>query len=147
MICLFLPSKFTVSVSVLLFHYVLPLSQSSCLFLCLLFLLSSSYFNLSSKVSSIDLKQNLTLTLKNIYLFSYLFGCTRSQLWHVRSSSLTRDQTWAPCIRSAESQPLDHQGSPSNSVLIVTSGFLSSHFSDKHKYFSPEKPFFYTIQA
>ena len=147
MICLFLPSKFTVSVSVLLFHYVLPLSQSSCLFLFLLFLLSSSYFNLSSKVSSIDLKQNLTLTLKNIYLFSYLFGCTRSQLWHVRSSSLTRDQTWAPCIRSAESQPLDHQGSPSNSVLIVTSGFLSSHFSDKHKYFSPEKPFFYTIQA
>ena len=147
MICLFLPSKFTVSVSVLLFHYVLPLSQSSCLFLFLLFLLSSSYFNLSSKVSSIDLKQNLTLTLKKIYLFSYLFGCTRSQLWHVRSSSLTRDQTWAPCIRSAESQPLDHQGSPSNSVLIVTSGFLSSHFSDKHKYFSPEKPFFYTIQA
>ena len=147
MICLFLPSKFTVSVSVLLFHYVLPLSQSSCLFLFLLFLLSSSYFNLSSKVSSIDLKQNLTLTLKKIYLFSYLFGCTRSQLCHVRSSSLTSDQTWAPCIRSAESQPLDHQGSPSNSVLIVTSGFLSSHFSDKHKYFSPEKPFFYTIQA
>ena len=31
---------------------------------------------------------------------------------HAGSSSPTRDQTWAPCIRSAESYPLDHQGSP-----------------------------------
>ena len=37
----------------------------------------------------------------NIYLFIYLFGCTRSLLWHtgslvvvVGSSSLTRDQPW-----------------------------------------------------
>ena len=34
------------------------------------------------------------------------------KLWHVGSSSLTRDGTWAPCIRSKESYPLDHQGSP-----------------------------------
>ena len=31
---------------------------------------------------------------------------------HVGSSSLTRDQTWSPCIGSAESYPLRHQGSP-----------------------------------
>ena len=31
---------------------------------------------------------------------------------HVGSSSPTRDRTWAPCIGSAESYPLDHQGSP-----------------------------------
>ena len=29
------------------------------------------------------------------------------------SSSLTRDQTQAPCVGSVESEPLDHQGSPS----------------------------------
>ena len=34
-----------------------------------------------------------------------------SQLWHAGSSSLTGDQTQAPCTGSAESQPLDHQGS------------------------------------
>ena len=28
------------------------------------------------------------------------------------SSSLTRDQSQAPCIGGPESQPLDHQGSP-----------------------------------
>ena len=33
-------------------------------------------------------------------------------LWHMGSSSLTRDQTQAPCTGSPESQPLDHQGSP-----------------------------------
>ena len=30
----------------------------------------------------------------------------------VGSSSLTKDQTWAPCIGSVASQPLDHQESP-----------------------------------
>ena len=44
--------------------------------------------------------------------FIYLFGCSGSQLQHVGSSSLTRDQTWAPCAGSSESQLLDHQGSP-----------------------------------
>ena len=37
----------------------------------------------------------------NVYF--YLFGCTGSWLNHVGSSSLTRDQTWGPCIGSAES--------------------------------------------
>ena len=69
------------------------------------------------------------------FLFSYLVSCTRLQLqqagslvaargllscgmrtlscgMHVGSSSLTRDQTWTPCIGSVESHPLCHQGSP-----------------------------------
>ena len=33
---------------------------------------------------------------------------------HAGSSSPTGDRTWAPCIGSAESYPLDHQGSPKN---------------------------------
>ena len=33
---------------------------------------------------------------------------------HVGSNSLTRDRTWAPCVGSAESYPLCHQGSPQN---------------------------------
>ena len=35
-----------------------------------------------------------------------------SQLQHMASSSLPRDGTWAPCIGSVESCPLDHQGNP-----------------------------------
>ena len=39
-----------------------------------------------------------------LFIFIFLkFGNARSLLWHVGSSSLTRDQTWAPCIGSAES--------------------------------------------
>ena len=37
---------------------------------------------------------------------------TLSCSMHVGSSSLTRDRTLAPCIGSAKSYPLDHQGSP-----------------------------------
>ena len=37
-----------------------------------------------------------------------LFSCSM----HAGSSSLTRDRTPAPCIRSVESSSLDHQGSP-----------------------------------
>ena len=46
------------------------------------------------------------------FLFIYLFGCTGSCLQHVGSSSLTREWTWVSWIRSAQSQSLDHQGSP-----------------------------------
>ena len=38
--------------------------------------------------------------------------CKLSRSMHVGSSSPTRDWTWAPCIRSMESYPLDHEGSP-----------------------------------
>ena len=41
---------------------------------------------------------------------------TLSCSMHAGSSSLTRDQTWAPCIGSTESYPLDHQGSPYNLI-------------------------------
>ena len=41
----------------------------------------------------------------------YLFGCAGSYLWHVGSSSLTRDWTPAP-LRWKQSWPLDHEGSP-----------------------------------
>ena len=44
------------------------------------------------------------------------FSCgmrTLSCSMQVGSSSPTRDRTWAPCIGSAESYPLDHQQSPS----------------------------------
>ena len=33
-------------------------------------------------------------------------------------SSLTRARTWAPCVWSSESQPLDHHGSPLRQLLI-----------------------------
>ena len=58
--------------------------------------------------------------------FIYLFGCAGSQLrrtgsslQHEGSCSLTRDRTWAPCIGSVASQPLDHQGSPRRSILLT----------------------------
>ena len=36
-------------------------------------------------------------------IFIYLFGCARSSLQHVGSSSLTRVPTQGPCIGSTES--------------------------------------------
>ena len=42
---------------------------------------------------------------------------------HVGSSSLTRDQTQAPCIGSAESYPLDHQGSPKTDAFETTTNY------------------------
>ena len=42
---------------------------------------------------------------------------TLSCSMHVGSSSLTKDRTLAPCIGSAESYPLRHQGSPNNPFL------------------------------
>ena len=82
----------------------------------------------------------LLLILK--YLFTYLFvwlhqvlvaahrifiaacrifqlWCTNSWLWPVASSSLTRDQTRAPCIGSVEPQLLDHQGSPQVYIFFL----------------------------
>ena len=50
-------------------------------------------------------------------------GHTNSQLLPVGTSSLTRDQTQAPCIGSAESQPLDHQGSPYSILNTSISSF------------------------
>lgn len=38
-----------------------------------------------------------------ILIYTYLFGCTASLLRHVKSSSLTKDQTWAPYVGIMES--------------------------------------------
>ena len=53
------------------------------------------------KCSVMGLKRfwNNLIRNRNCYLFfKYLFFCTWSCLWHVGSSSMTRDWTWAPCI-------------------------------------------------
>ena len=49
----------------------------------------------------------------------YSPGCAGSELQHVGSSSLTRDQTQASCIGSSDSLLLDHQGSPSLYFLML----------------------------
>ena len=63
----------------------------------------------------------------NIYLFIWLHhvlfavgSIFNHFLWHVGSSSLTRDQTSNPCSGSSESEPLDHQGSPTINELLLT---------------------------
>ena len=52
-----------------------------------------------------------------------LFNCG-----HVGSSSLIRDETQAPCIGSAESQSLDHQGCPRTTIFF----FLRSLFKNQN---------------
>ena len=46
------------------------------------------------------------------FLKNYLFVWLQWVLVHARPSSSTRAGTWAPCVRSVESYPLNHQGSP-----------------------------------
>ena len=46
--------------------------------------------------------------------FRLVFLCLK--LWHMRSSSLTRNWNWPPAL-GAESQPLDHQESPTTWFL------------------------------
>ena len=57
------------------------------------------------------------------------FSCgiqTLKKMQCVGSSSLTRDWTWAPCIGSTESSPLDHQGGPQLDVLLRCLTFLAA---------------------
>ena len=56
---------------------------------------------------------------------------TRSQLQHVGSSSLARDQTQAPCIGSPGSWPLNHQGSHSAEFLKSSLGDSNGHLELK----------------
>ena len=80
---------------------------------------------------------SMSMSLPFIYLFIWLrwvlvvalglfpqLQLVNSQLQHVRSSSLDKDQTQAPCTGSVTSQPLDHQGSPflSFGVYILEEG-------------------------
>ena len=76
----------------------------------------------------------LSLFFLKFYLFIYLFWLHQVLVvacgifvvacgflscgMHVGSSPPTRDQTRAPCVRSAESYPLAHQGTPS--FLLLT---------------------------
>ena len=46
------------------------------------------------------------------------FGCTGSQMQLEGSSSLTRDQTWAPCSGSVVSPLLDPQGTPRGAKFL-----------------------------
>ena len=57
------------------------------------------------------------------HLGSLVVACELFFAPHVGSSSLTRDQTWSPCIERMKPQPLDHQGSP----YIVCSKFVQCH--------------------
>ena len=61
------------------------------------------------------LKNYLFRLLRVLVAECGIFSCgmqTLSCSTHAGSSSLTRDRTWAPCIDSAESYPLDCQASP-----------------------------------
>ena len=73
-----------------------------------------------------------TAKVNCVHLFVFLMyssGCTRPQFQHVGSSSLTRDQTRAPCTGSLESQPLDHQGSPCAHLLNILDTDFSQSLS------------------
>ena len=73
--------------------------------------------------------QNLLCLLRRVgsFLFCFVFSCGiwSLQMQHVGIQFLTWDRTWAPCIGSAESQPLDHQ---EVSVLIINYVFLVRYF-------------------
>ena len=90
--------------------HFLPLSHKTFIIL--------AYHCISQVPSSHRFLEHAVSFAQHIFFLNiYLFGCTRSQLWHVGSSSLTRDGTQAVCIGSAGSQSLDHQGSPQHSFL------------------------------
>lgn len=59
----------------------------------------------------------LTASHLSFSLKIYLFGCAGSLFQQEGPSFLTRDGTWAPCIGSKESQPLDHGKSHHHSFL------------------------------
>ena len=70
-----------------------------------------------AQIQTVLTPREMTLTWYLTYFFplsippaSFFFFCHHAT-WHV-GSSLTRDQTCAPCIGNSVSQPLDHQGGP-----------------------------------
>ena len=54
----------------------------------------------------------LPCLITSFFLPKYLFGCAGPLFQQEGPSSPTRDRTWDPCVRSEESQPLDHQADP-----------------------------------
>ena len=72
-------------------------------------------------------------TFSNMNLFFpdiYLLSCPGSLLWKVDSISLIRDHTWAFCIGSSESSPLDHQQSPPHMIFCI-SNIINSFYEEK----------------
>ena len=59
---------------------------------------------------AVPLYQSLTMVPLTSFLFFSVVPCPACGI--PDPSSPTRDRTWAPCIGSLESQPLDHPGSP-----------------------------------
>ena len=62
------------------------------------------------------LSSSMWLVLRHYLRLFFFFGCT---VWLAGSSSLTGNWTCAPCVRSAESQPLDCRGSPYSWLSLV----------------------------
>ena len=54
----------------------------------------------------------MVMRFKNIYIVYLFIWLHEALVVAVGSSSLVRNRTQAPSSGSAESQPLDHQGSP-----------------------------------
>ena len=75
--------------------------RAALIYLCMnLFSCTGSYLRHSgSLVSACGLFFCFFFLMFNVYLF----GCIQPQLQYAGSSSLTRDQTWAPCIGNMES--------------------------------------------
>ena len=77
------------------------------IFLLVLLIIASDFEIILRKASNWDYTNFTYLWWLYLYgfifkIFIYLFGCARSWLWHVGSSSLTRAQTQAPCTGSPE---------------------------------------------
>ena len=68
----------------------------------------------------------------HFFLFTYLFAPGLSCGMHVGSSSLIRGRTRVPCIESAESYPLRHQGSPIVPFLSSRKFYLKKKKKSAH---------------
>ena len=79
-------------------------------------------------------------TVKNFHFFSpqsFLFSTVPRGMWNL--SSLTRDGPYAPCSRSMESWPLDHQGNLSPQSFereTPRMPFLTHSFQSAHRQLS-----------
>ena len=68
---------------------------------------------------SLRSRGDVILILSFIYIHTFFF--LPLGLWDL--SSLTRNQTLAPCNRNTESKPLNHQGSPSKGDVEYAEGY------------------------
>ena len=139
--------KFSVSICLLLEdHKVILISFRRSIVLAFIFGSMSHLRSIGYGVSDIEVDVhffNVVSQLSQHRFFNiYLFGCTGSQLWHMGSSFLTREQTEASCFGSTGSQPVGHQGSPRVPYLKRFFSFLWSPFqksADYYKYGSTSR--------